>query len=269
MVPDLPLGGIRVPTHELFTVAGFAVAGLVLAVLARREGRWGGDLGWIVAGGLVCAAVFAKAGASWRYVAQADDPTLWGILLYGGKTVLGGLVGAYVGVEVTKRLIGYRRSTGDLFAPAVALGLAVGRVGCLLTEQVGTPTSLPWGITVPADVGARIPNCPQCLEGVPLHPSFAYEILFLAAMSVVMLWFRRRVRVEGDSFRFFLIAYGVFRFVVEFVRGNQDLLWSLSGSQVFLILTSPLAVWFVVRRVRARWFPVPAVAEAGEPGMAR
>ena len=53
---------------------------------------------------------------------------------YGNRSVLGGLVGAWLGVHVAKRAVGYRLRTGDLFAPAVALGMAVGRVGCLLTE---------------------------------------------------------------------------------------------------------------------------------------
>ena len=53
---------------------------------------------------------------------------------YGNRSILGGLVGAWLGVHVAKRLCGYRLRTGDLFAPAVALGMAVGRIGCFLTE---------------------------------------------------------------------------------------------------------------------------------------
>ena len=95
--------------------------------------------------------------------------------LYGNRSILSGLVGAYAGVLLVKRLTGYRERTGDLFAPAVALGMAIGRVGCLLTELPGTPTSLPWGITLTPAAAARIPHA---VAGVPLHPSFAYEIIF-------------------------------------------------------------------------------------------
>ena len=55
---------------------------------------------------------------------------------YGNRSILGGLVGAWLGVHVAKRLCGYRLRTGDLFAPAVALGMAVGRIGCFLTEPL-------------------------------------------------------------------------------------------------------------------------------------
>ncbi len=256
MFPHLTLFGLRIPTHEFFTVAGFAVAGAVLVALARKDGRNDPVLWWIVGGSLLGGALFTKLGTLWRYLPEAENPTLGDIWIYGGKTVLGGLAGAYIGAEVTKRLIGYRRRTGDMFAPAVALGLAVGRVGCFLTEQVGTPTSLPWGITLSADVAARVPNCPQCLTGAPMHPSFLYEIVFLLILTGVLFRLRPRVKTEGDTFKVFLISYGVFRFIVEFVRGNPEYLWGLSGSQVFLMATAPLAVLFVVRRLRERR-PVP------------
>ncbi len=79
-------------------------------------------------------------------------------------------------MHVAKRLVGYRVRTGDLFAPAVALGMAVGRVGCLLTELPGTPTGTSYGIRLDADAAQRL-GAPA---GVPLHPSFVYEIVFHA-----------------------------------------------------------------------------------------
>lgn len=93
-----------------------------------------------------------------------------------------------------------------------------------------------------------------------MHPSFVYEILFLLALFGVLMWIRPRVTVEGDSFKIFLVAYGVFRFLVEFVRGNPDYLWGLSGSQVFLAATAPLAAAFVVRRAREWRRPTELVA---------
>jgi phosphatidylglycerol---prolipoprotein diacylglyceryl transferase len=86
-------------------------------------------------------------------------------------------------VHLGKRIVGYRPSTGDLFAPAVALGMAIGRVGCLLTELPGTRTGGHWGMVLtPAD--AALLGGPA---GVGLHPSFVYEIVFQAAAFAV-LW---------------------------------------------------------------------------------
>jgi len=248
MVPELVVWGLRLPSHEVFTALGLAAAGGIFYLTARHADRWDRDVARLTVGALVGAAVFSKIGTAWRYVSDADAPTLRGIWIYGGKTVLGGLFGAYIGVLVAKRIIGYRRSTGDLFAPAVAVGIAVGRIGCFLTEAPGTPTSLPWGITPSPVVAAEIPNCPQCLAGVPLHPSFLYEIVFLVLLAGVLARLQPRVSREGDVFKGFLIAYGGFRFIVEFVRGNPELLWGLSGSQVFLLLLSPLTIYWVAER---------------------
>ena len=82
-------------------------------------------------------------------------------MLLGGKTIVGGLIGGLVGVELVKLAMGIRRSTGDLYAPALAVAIAIGRIGCLLTgvadDTSGTPTSLPWGM----DLG----------DGVSRHPT--------------------------------------------------------------------------------------------------
>jgi phosphatidylglycerol:prolipoprotein diacylglycerol transferase len=209
---------------------------------------------WIIAGTLLCGAIGARVGTAWRYVALTGDATLAGILVRAGRSILGGLAGAYVGAITTKRLVGYTRTTGDLFAPAVALAMAIGRIGCLLSEQIGTPTSLPWGVRLDAATLAQIPNCTYCVPGVSLHPSFAYEIVFHAVMFVVLIWYLRpRVTTEGDLFKIYLLAYAAFRFAVEFVRGNPVLWFGLTGAQLFLIPSSlALAAYFARGELRAQ-----------------
>lgn len=234
-------------THDLFVVLGVAVALVVLWFRGKPLRHRG--MSSLVAGGLLSGAVFAKLGTGWQYLTRSDDPTLLGLWLHGGQSVLGGLAGAYLGVIVTKRLIGYRGSTGDWFAPAVAAGLAVGRIGCLLTEQVGTPTGLPWGITVSPQVAATMPYCPSCALGVPMHPSFLYEIVFHLVAFFLLIRFTGRLGVApGDSFKLYLLAYALFRFGVEFVRDNPEMAWGLSGSQVFLMATVPAAAIYLWKR---------------------
>jgi prolipoprotein diacylglyceryltransferase len=131
----------------------------------------------------------------------------------------------------------------------VALGIAVGRIGCFFTEQIGTTTAMPWGITPPATAAAQIPNCPQCLLGVPLHPSFLYEIAFCLAAFVALVAIRDRIPVAGDLFKAFLLGYGLFRFGVEFVRGNDVLALGLTGTQLFLAMTLPLLIAYFGRQV--------------------
>jgi prolipoprotein diacylglyceryltransferase len=252
------VGPIVVPTHDFFVLLGTLVAAVLFVSEAGRRGLLSERLLWVVAGALACGALGARLATAWRYVAITGDASVVGILLRGGRSILGGLSGAYVGAIVAKRLVGYRGRTGDLFAPGLALGMAVGRVGCLLSEQLGTPTTLPWGVRLSAAAAARIPNCPAYCATAAMHPSFAYEIGFHATMFAALWWWLRpRVRVAGDLFKLYLLCYAVFRFGVEFVRGN-DVVWQgLTRSQLFLVPSTLLLAWYFVRR----WRPLaPAVA---------
>jgi len=97
------VGGIAVGTHDAFVLFGVVAA----ATWFTREGcrrSVAGDprLWWIVGGALVGAGLFARLSTVVRYARHAADPSVAGLLQYGGKSLLGGLVGAYLGVVVTK-----------------------------------------------------------------------------------------------------------------------------------------------------------------------
>lgn len=247
MRPELfELWGWGVPTHEFFIGVGVVVGVLVYFHEARRKGVAGDQVSAVAAGALIGGGLFAKASTAWRFV--GDDTSITDLYLYGGRSILGGLAGAYLGAEITKRIVGYRRSTGDLFAPAVAAAMAIGRIGCFLTEQIGTATSLPWGISVSPEMAATIPNCPQCASGQAMHPSFLYEIGFHAIAFAVLWRNRDRLATEGASFKLYLLAYGLFRFGLEFVRGNPEMAAGLTGSQLFLLATVPLLALHVARQ---------------------
>ena len=246
MVPVLfHVGGLPVDTHDFFVFLGVCAATTLFFSECRRRNVLTGDLAWVAAGALFGGGLGARVGDLWN----AIDPSA---LQTAGKTVLGGLTGAYAGAVVAKRVIGYRAGTGDLFAPGVALGMAIGRWGCFLTEQVGTPTTLPWGIAVSSDAAVRIPNCPGCAAGVPMHPSFLYEVAFHAIAFVTLLRFRDEPRFRGDLLKLYLLAYAVFRFAVEFVRGNPPVWEGLSQSQLFLIPSTLLLAAYVIARQRGR-----------------
>ena len=208
------LWSYAVPTHDFFVLLGVLAGLLVFLAEARRRDMVDERILWIVVGALLCGAVAARLSALWRYVAIAPEPTLRGFLVGGGRSILGGLAGAYAGVVLTKRLVGYREPTGDLFAPAVALAMAVGRWGCFFTELPGTPTRLAWAVTF--------------YDGEPRHPSFLYEIIFQFGLFGLLWWARPRVSVKGELFKIYLLAYALFRFAVEFVRGTT---WCGRGSR--------------------------------------
>ncbi len=151
-----------------------------------------------------------------------------------------GAAGAYVGALAGKRLSGYDRPTGDLFAPAVALGMGVGRLGCFFTEPLGRPADIAWAVR-------------------GRHPSFLYEIAFHLLAFVVLLRLRGRLATPGAMLTLYLAAYAGFRFLVEFTRANEVLGLGLTGSQWFVLLASPL---LAVKLRRTALRPVPAGAPA-------
>jgi len=226
--------------HSAFVALGVLVAGLVFAAQARRAGPYDERLLVVVAGTLVGGAVGMRAAGLVRYVDDVGSSGLADAWRYGAKSILGGLAGAYLGAIVGKRLAGYDRSTGDLFAPAVALGMAVGRFGCFFTEPLGRASALPWAVR-------------------GLHPSFLYEIAFHLLAFVVLLRLRDRVATPGALLTLYLAAYAGFRFVVEFTRANEVLGLGLTGSQWFVLLACPFVV-IKLRRTVLRPAPmgVPA-----------
>jgi prolipoprotein diacylglyceryltransferase len=134
VITSWTLGVWSVPVHDLFVVLGALVGLAVYVAEARRRGMADRAHLLVAAGALVGGVALAKGATTWRYLLTVDDPSVLGVLAYGGKSILGGLFGAYAGAEVTKKLVGIHHSTGDLFAPAVPAAMAVGRIGCLLTE---------------------------------------------------------------------------------------------------------------------------------------
>jgi phosphatidylglycerol---prolipoprotein diacylglyceryl transferase len=239
---------LDVDTHGFFVGLGVLAAVIVLVSEARRRGHTDDRLLVVVTGALVGGALFMRLGTWLQHVDLRENATLAEQWAYGNRSILGGLVGAWLGVHVAKRLCGYQLRTGDLFAPAVALGMAVGRIGCLLTERPGTATGTGWGITLDHAAAARLEEP----AGVPLHPSFAYEIAFhLVAFAVIWFWLRRRSLPPGEIFVWYVAAYGVFRFLVEFVRGNEVAWHGLTRPQLFLAVTIPFVLVRIALRVRS------------------
>lgn len=228
MVPHLWFG---IPTHGFFVALGVAVASVVFLSEARRRGALGEESLVAVTGALVGGAIGMRLSGWAEHLNPSLNANLAEAWMFGSRSVLGGLAGAYLGVLVAKRLIRYRVRTGDLFAPAVALGMAVGRIGCLLTEAPGRPTTLPWGIHAPASV----PECPGCLAGQAMHPSFGYEIAFQLAAFAALWWLRARITRPGELFTLYLAGYALFRFLVEFVRANETVWLDLTRPQWFLV----------------------------------
>ncbi len=206
----LELGPVRLHPHMLFELAGYAVGfRLFLAARVRAGDHLGERTRWWVIAAAICGAA-----AGSKLVFLALDPALtaanWADPAYtlGGKTIVGGLAGGLLGVELAKKALGVARSTGDLFALPLAAGIAIGRIGCFLTGLAdhthGVATTLPWGV----DFG----------DGIARHPTQLYEITFLLALVAVLIWLKRRPTPEGVRFQVFMGGYMAFRLLVDFIK---------------------------------------------------
>jgi phosphatidylglycerol---prolipoprotein diacylglyceryl transferase len=203
----LRIGSLAIHPHWVFETLGYAV-GLYWTYRGRRHS---GDV--IDAGSRRAVNVAALVGGllGSRLLAYFEAPAArWpeAQLLLGGKTIVGGLIGGLLAVELVKRLRGVKVATGDLFAMPLILGIAIGRIGCFLSglddQSYGIATALPWGV----DFG----------DGVRRHPAQLYEIAFLAALAAVLLSYWDRLRVTGDRFKLFMLSYLAFRLLVDFIK---------------------------------------------------
>jgi len=162
--------------------------------------------------------------------------------LAGGQTIVGGLIGGWIGVEWQKRRIGLPAPTGDLFAIPIALGATIGRIGCFLSGlpdgTYGLPASVPWAV----DLG----------DGIPRHPTALYESMFMFALAFGLMRFERR-GVVGELFLGLIAAYLAFRAIVDFWKPGIPLVAGLTAIQVasLLGLLATLRVWAVRQRTRA------------------
>ena len=182
MLPTVELGSVQVSTHDFFTMLGLLVGVVWYYRALHRDRLLEPRIVIISVAALLGGAVGAHLITSWEVadeVAQAGLPLTY-VLTHGPKSILGGLAGGYLAIVISKRVLGYDLSTGDYYAAAIPLALAIGRIGCFLAElPLGTPTSLPWGMTVSPEAAAAFPRCPGC--GGLMHPSMLYEIGFHAA----------------------------------------------------------------------------------------
>jgi len=262
------VGPFTLYTHDLFTIVGI-LAGLALYYRALRRDRvLDGRIVLISLAAVLGGALGARLITSWEIldeVSAAELPLTY-VITHGPRSIIGGLAGGYLAIVLTKRALGYTLSTGDYYAAAIPLALAIGRVGCFLSElPLGTPTDLPWGMTVSTEAAAAFARCPGC--NGPMHPSMLYEIGFHVAAFGLIFTRGPLLPIRGDTLKAYLLAYGIFRFGVEFVRGNELQAWGLTGPQIVLIPLVGLLVIHFIRRLRSGAYrlpiPEPAIARGG------
>jgi phosphatidylglycerol---prolipoprotein diacylglyceryl transferase len=167
-----------------------------------------------------------------------------------GKTVVAGLIGAYLAVELAKRALAVHVKTGDTFALPLALALAVGRWGCFWNGCCyGVETSLPWGVMF------RMPDG----QWLKCHPTQLYESLFHFTMALILLALTLGDALPCQRLKFYLIAYGAYRFTTELIRPEP--VWWL-GLTFYQWLALALVLGLSLQWLADRRGPVPQTTAA-------
>ena len=216
-----------VDSYSFFFALAWAVGGYVYYREFRRLG-WELEEMLMVMGGCIIGAVFGSYFFNSIFLGWEQVPKIINTFEFGGKTVLGGIAGGFLGVEIAKKNIGYHQSTGDAFALAIPLGHAIGRVGCLLGGCCyGTVCDLPWAISYPEGSFLYLLQLSQgaisesATRSLSVHPTPIYEIIFNLGLFTLFYKKRGTYKVRGSMFRLYLAAYGLFRFFEEFIRGDS------------------------------------------------
>jgi phosphatidylglycerol:prolipoprotein diacylglycerol transferase len=253
MLPNLiQIGNFFLPTYGLLAVLGFMTA----LWMSSRLGRAAGldpeavfNLG-IYSG--LAALLGAKAlliALDFRYYLQSPSELLSMATLRAGGIFYGGLVAALVTAFLymrRKKLPGL--VTADAFAPGLALGHSIGRLGCFAAGCCwGVPTRLPWAVTFSSQIAQDRVGVPL---GEPLHPTQLYESLAEAVVFLILYRRYRRPHRPGAIIGLYLALYSSARFFVEFVRYHDPTnayFGPLVTEQWIALALVGLGIWLMAR----------------------
>lgn len=219
--------------HSIFAWVGMALGAAMWRSALQRQPSGGGAFApgnFAVLVGLLLGAALGNKGV---FLIERPDVALalWqGQPVWPGQSIVGGLLGGLIGVEVAKALTGQTRSTGDAMVWPITVGLAIGRVGCFLAglhdDTYGLPTSAPWAV----DFG----------DGIPRHPTQLYEIAVVLPLGWALS--RSRLATPGLAFKLFLASYLLWRFAIEFLK-PVPVAWPLGLSGIQWTSLVALAVY--------------------------
>ena len=250
MLPEIDLGPLTLQIFGICFAAAFLAAG---ALIARRLEEWGKPRDWAYEMAFA-ALVGGLVGSRLDYILQnwdsASDDLLGSIFSGSGLVWFGGAVGGALGVILWARWRGFLEARMfDMAAPALALGYAIGRIGCQLSGDgdYGKPTDLPWGMAYPEGTVSTLEE---------VHPTPVYETLAMGLVALGLWQLRDRLR-PGALFALYLVFAGLERLLIEFIRRNDDVALGLTQAQLISVAMVLGGIYWLVR-LRNR--PVPRTA---------
>lgn len=266
------VGSFRLPTYGVIVVLAILAGIYTVSRLGRREGLDTGRLfdfsTWIVIVALLGAKLMMVLTARRFYWERPSELVSWSTIQAGG-VFYGGFIAAVIfAVWYTRTNDMPMWKVFDIYSPAVALGLGIGRIGCFAAGcDYGKPTTSAMGVVFTNSWSHELTGVPL---GVPLHPTQLYEMAASLGIFGWLLWRFRKKRYDGQIFLQYLVLYAVIRFFIEYLRGDADrgfvLGGALSTSQFIALLAltaaAGLAYHFRTRREGGSAVALPA---AGRP----
>lgn len=217
------LGPVSISSYSFFVLLGLAIGCTVFYFNARKYKMVNERSFYVFVAAVVGGILGAKIPVwivNYKNIIE-NFPDMRPVLY--GRTITGGLIGGTLSVILTKRFLGIKGRKGNIFAPSIALGISVGRIGCFLRGCCyGKPTSLPWGV----DFG----------DGVLRQPTQLYESIFTFYLFVRLQYLITKKPEPGALFDKFLKNYFIFRFFIEFFRVNEGVFAGLTGFQITSLL---------------------------------
>lgn len=193
---------------------------------------------WIMVGAMFGALIGS------RVVAILEEPAMISNLtfafLYESKTIAGGLLGGLFGVELIKRIIGVKIASGDVYVIPIIAALFIGRIGCFLMG-VDEPV---FGIETTFFTGMDLG------DGLRRHPVALYEMGYMVVLLIVFICLRKKLMINGERFKLFMVLYFLWRFITEFIKPYHALFFGLSSihwSALFIFL---YYYKFIIRTLR-------------------
>jgi phosphatidylglycerol:prolipoprotein diacylglycerol transferase len=225
MFPQLfHIGAYSQATYGVLVALAFLAALAVIGRLARRAGL---NYDAVLNLAIYCALAAIVGAKIMMFLIDipfyAHNPSEIFSLssLQAGGVFYGGLIGALIAAAIYMRrkhlppLI-----TADVFAPGIALGHGIGRLGCFAAGCCwGVPTKLPWGVTFTNPVAKSLVGVPL---GIALHPTQLYESAAEFLIFGILYWRIRKPHAPGAIISLYLMLYSTVRFLVEFVRYHEQ-----------------------------------------------
>jgi phosphatidylglycerol---prolipoprotein diacylglyceryl transferase len=218
-------GAGKVLLHTIAEILAFIAGYQYFRFLRNKQGDRLSDVNrsWILVGAIFGALIGSRILGGLENPPQMLASKNIFLNFYENKTVVGGFLGGLFGVEFMKKIIGEKNPSGSLFVKPILLALIIGRIGCfsmgVFEETYGLPTPVPWGLNLG--------------DGILRHPVALYEIGFLILLWLIISRLERHYAPgEGVTFKIFMIAYLLFRFLLDFIKPHYDIIPGLSVIQL-------------------------------------